>query len=88
MEIDKLTVQKRGRLGEKLVEACINDDLIPSLKKTEGWTNIIYTVAWFKATYPQKDYEDFIKFEEENKQGFSLQTDSIRQKNSLITSTN
>jgi hypothetical protein len=65
MEIDKLTVQKRGRLGEKLVEAYINDDLIPSLKKTEGWTDIIYTVAWFKATYPQKDYEDFIKFEEE-----------------------
>jgi hypothetical protein len=64
LEIDKLTVQKRGRLGEKLVESYINDDLIPSLKKTEGWTDIIYTIAWFKATYSQ-DFQDFIKFEEE-----------------------
>jgi hypothetical protein len=65
MQPENLTGKQRGRIGERLVECYINDELIPSLKKTEGWTDIIYTIAWFKATYPQKDYQDFIKFEEE-----------------------
>jgi hypothetical protein len=64
MQTDNMTNPQKGRLGEKLVKSYINDDLIPSLKKTEGWTDIIYTVAWFKATYSQ-DFQDFIKFEEE-----------------------
>lgn len=64
METDNMTPSQRGRLGEKMVECYINDDLIPSLKKTEGWTDIIYTKALMKATYTQ-DFQDFIKFEEE-----------------------
>jgi len=99
MQPENLTGNQRGRMGERLVECYINDELIPSLKKTEGWTDITYTIAWckatypqcyinnkpipslkrteeqtdytavtmawFKVTYPQKDYQDFIKSEEE-----------------------
>jgi hypothetical protein len=53
MQPENLTGNQRGRMGERLVECYINDELIPSLKKTEGWTDIIYTIAWCKATYPQ-----------------------------------
>jgi hypothetical protein len=64
MQTDKMTNSQRGRLGERIIEIYINDELIPSLKKSEDWTDIIYTVAWFKATWSQ-DFQDFNKFEEE-----------------------
>src|ERR1035437_4081564 len=50
MQPENLTGNQRGRIGERLVECYINDELIPSLKKTEGGTDIIYTVAWHRNT--------------------------------------
>jgi hypothetical protein len=50
-------------MGERMVELYINDELIPYLKKNEGWTDIIYTNAWFKNN--AWDVESFRKLEEE-----------------------
>jgi hypothetical protein len=65
MQTNNLTVRQKGRFGERLVECYINDELIPSLKTTEGWTDIIYTVAWFKSTHCSDYPESIAKFEEE-----------------------
>ena len=63
MQTDKMTNPQRGRMGERMVELYINDELIPYLKKNEGWTDIIYTKAWFK-NCPQDFPESFKKLEE------------------------
>jgi hypothetical protein len=60
-----MSSQKKGRIAERLIECYINDELIPSLKKKEGWTDIIYTQAWFKMPHSQRYPESFMKFEEE-----------------------
>ena len=65
MQTDKMTNPQRGRIGERLVECYINDELIPLLKKNEGWTDIIYTQAWFKSSHSSDYPESIKKFEDE-----------------------
>jgi len=64
MQPDKMTRGQIGRLGEEMVRTYINNEIIPSLKVTEGWTDIIYTMAWFKAPSVE-GFENFAKFKEE-----------------------
>ena len=65
MQTDKMTNPQKGRLGERLVELYVNDELIPSLKKDEGWTDIVYTEAFFKSPRSPVFPESLRKFEEE-----------------------
>jgi hypothetical protein len=53
------TGQLRGCIGERLVNLYINDELIPSLKKNEGWTDILYIRAWYHEPRSFPNFDEY-----------------------------
>ncbi len=50
----------RGVIGERLVECYINDELIPSLKEKEGWTDILYIKhAWYYEPRSPPNFDEY-----------------------------
>lgn len=49
----------RGCIGERMVELYVNDELIPSLKKKEGWSDILYVRAWYQEPRSVPTFDEY-----------------------------